>query len=109
MFAASRCYSPPFSLHPNRYKNIIIFGSEINNAYNNVFYFFSLFQAKLETKALKAKRPGFTDERYHETSYYIENGKCFFFFRRVFFMRVGGILTIILFIQFVNGVYGGGG
>lgn len=33
-------------------------------------------QAKLETKALKAKRPGFTDERYHETSYYIENGKC---------------------------------
>lgn len=33
------------------------------------------FQAKLETKALKAKRPGFTDERYHETSYYIENGK----------------------------------
>lgn len=32
-------------------------------------------QAKLETKALKAKRPGFTDERYHETSYYIENGK----------------------------------
>lgn len=24
-------------------------------------------------------------------------------------MRVGGILTIILFIQFVNGVYGGGG
>uniref|UniRef100_A0A182VU03 Pseudouridylate synthase RPUSD2 n=1 Tax=Anopheles minimus TaxID=112268 RepID=A0A182VU03_9DIPT len=29
--------------------------------------------AKLETKALKAKRPGFTDERYHETSYYIEN------------------------------------
>lgn len=32
-------------------------------------------QAKLETKALKAKRPGFTDERYNETSYYIENGK----------------------------------
>lgn len=32
-------------------------------------------QAKLETKALKAKRPGFTDERYYETSYYIENGK----------------------------------
>lgn len=32
-------------------------------------------QAKLETKALKAKRPGFTDERYCETSYYIENGK----------------------------------
>ena len=29
-------------------------------------------QAKLETKALKAKRPGFTDERYNETSYYSE-------------------------------------
>ena len=34
-----------------------------------------LFQAKLETKALKAKRPGFTDDRYSETSYYVENGK----------------------------------
>jgi hypothetical protein len=34
-------------------------------------------QARLETKALKAKRPGFTDERYNETSYYLEpeNGK----------------------------------
>ncbi|KAI8041891.1 hypothetical protein M5D96_003186 [Drosophila gunungcola] len=31
-------------------------------------------KAKLETKALKAKRPGFTDERYQETSYYMENG-----------------------------------
>lgn len=40
---------------------------------------FFLLQAKLETKALKAKRPGFTDERYHETSYYIENGKLFQF------------------------------
>ena len=29
-------------------------------------------KAKLETKALKAKRPGFTDERYNETSYYHE-------------------------------------
>jgi len=29
----------------------------------------------LETKALKAKRPGFTDDRYNETSYYIENGE----------------------------------
>lgn len=36
-----------------------------------------ILQAKLETKALKAKRPGFTDERYHETSYYIENGELF--------------------------------
>ncbi|KQS70600.1 uncharacterized protein Dere_GG10383, isoform C [Drosophila erecta] len=32
-----------------------------------------LKKAKLETKALKAKRPGFTDERYQETSYYMEN------------------------------------
>eukprot|EP00095_Tigriopus_kingsejongensis_P006178 snap_masked-scaffold191_size271209-processed-gene-0.7 protein:Tk06178 transcript:snap_masked-scaffold191_size271209-processed-gene-0.7-mRNA-1 annotation:"AGAP009693-PA" len=30
--------------------------------------------AKLETKALKAKRPGFTDDRYNETAYYVENG-----------------------------------
>ena len=35
------------------------------------------FQAKLETKALKAKRPGFTDDRYNETSYYCENGKSY--------------------------------
>ncbi|XP_004929343.2 pseudouridylate synthase RPUSD2 isoform X2 [Bombyx mori] len=33
-----------------------------------------LKKAKLETKALKAKRPGFTDDRYNETSYYMENG-----------------------------------
>ena len=31
-------------------------------------------QAKVETRALKAKRPGFTDERYNETSYFMENG-----------------------------------
>ena len=36
------------------------------------------FQAKLETKALKAKRPGFTDDRYKETAYYVENGKDYF-------------------------------
>ena len=29
----------------------------------------------METKALKAKRPGFSEERYNETSYYIENGE----------------------------------
>ena len=40
--------------------------------------FFLLFQAKIETKALKAKRPGFTDDRYHETEYYVENGKLYF-------------------------------
>ena len=34
--------------------------------------FLPFAQAKLETKALKAKRPGFTDERYNETSYYHE-------------------------------------
>lgn len=33
-----------------------------------------LKKAKLETKALKAKRPGFTDDRYNETSYYVEHG-----------------------------------
>ena len=33
------------------------------------------FQAKLETKALKAKRPGFTDDRYNETAYFVENGE----------------------------------
>ena len=37
------------------------------------------FQAKLETKALKAKRPGFTDDRYNETSYYVENGSILMF------------------------------
>lgn len=33
-----------------------------------------LKKTKLETKALKAKRPGFTDEKYAETSYWFENG-----------------------------------
>jgi len=33
-----------------------------------------LKKAKLETRALKAKRPGFTDERFNETTYYFENG-----------------------------------
>lgn len=45
---------------------------------NLIFYKFIfpiLLQAKLETKALKAKRPGFTDDRYKETAYYVENGK----------------------------------
>lgn len=45
--------------------------------HNGFIIFFLLFQAKLETKALKAKRPGFTDDRYNETSYYMENGECF--------------------------------
>ncbi|XP_036318482.1 RNA pseudouridylate synthase domain-containing protein 2-like [Rhagoletis pomonella] len=34
----------------------------------------ALKKARLETKALKAKRPGFSDDRYDETSYYFENG-----------------------------------
>nr|CAD7568912.1 unnamed protein product [Timema californicum] len=36
-----------------------------------------MIKAKLETKALKAKRPGFTDDRYNETSYYIENERSY--------------------------------
>ena len=43
--------------------------------YNRLKYFFNC-QAKIETRALKAKRPGFTDERYNETSYFFENGSC---------------------------------
>ena len=42
------------------------------------FHFSYYSQAKLETKALKAKRPGFTDERYNETAYYVENGERLF-------------------------------
>ncbi|XP_054729622.1 pseudouridylate synthase RPUSD2 [Anastrepha obliqua] len=34
----------------------------------------ALKKARFETKALKAKRPGFSDDRYDETSYYFENG-----------------------------------
>ena len=45
-----------------------------------------LFQAKLETKALKAKRPGFTDDRYSETSYYVENGK-YYLLRKCMFNK----------------------
>lgn len=45
----------------------------------NILKFNLISQAKLETKALKAKRPGFTDDRYYETSYYIENGEKNFF------------------------------
>ena len=37
--------------------------------------FFYRYQAKIETRALKAKRPGFSEERYNETEYYFENGK----------------------------------
>lgn len=43
--------------------------------YFSILKFNLIPQAKLETKALKAKRPGFTDDRYYETSYYIENGE----------------------------------
>ena len=41
---------------------------------NSSLAYFCISQAKIETRALKAKRPGFTDERYNETSYLFENG-----------------------------------
>lgn len=41
----------------------------------SIFLSSSILQAKLETKALKAKRPGFTDDRYNETAYFVENGE----------------------------------
>lgn len=41
-----------------------------------LFFFLSpSLKAKIETRALKAKRPGFSEERYNETEYYFENGK----------------------------------
>ena len=49
-------------------------------------FFFIVFQAKIETKALKAKRPGFTDDRYNETEYYVENGMYNFFNIKYFFL-----------------------
>ena len=45
-------------------------------SFPNTIFTSQLLQAKLETKALKAKRPGFTDDRYKETAYYVENGEC---------------------------------
>lgn len=64
-----------------------------------VLFFF--LQAKLETKALKAKRPGFTDERYNETSYYIENGELYIFFHyfvllRTYFCHVGFFPSVLV-------------
>ncbi|XP_026844499.1 RNA pseudouridylate synthase domain-containing protein 2-like [Drosophila persimilis] len=35
---------------------------------------FDAKRVKLDTKSLKTKRPGLTDEKYDETSYYFENG-----------------------------------
>ncbi|XP_054284310.1 pseudouridylate synthase RPUSD2-like isoform X1 [Macrosteles quadrilineatus] len=49
-------------------------GTEKRKASDDLELNKDLKKAKLETKALKAKRPGFTDDRYNETSYYIENG-----------------------------------
>ena len=43
-----------------------------------MFAGFFRVKAKIETRALKAKRPGFTDERYSETEYFFENGKSLF-------------------------------
>ena len=48
----------------------------LHSQQDTLFIFHVILQAKLETKALKAKRPGFTDDRYKETAYYVENGKC---------------------------------
>jgi lysosomal alpha-mannosidase len=42
---------------------------------SSIFVVFLCVKAKIETRALKAKRPGFTDERYSETEYFFENGK----------------------------------
>ena len=42
---------------------------------SSIFVVFFCVKAKIETRALKAKRPGFTDERYSETEYFFENGK----------------------------------
>ncbi|KAF6215636.1 hypothetical protein GE061_010392 [Apolygus lucorum] len=47
-----------------------------------------LKKAKLETKALKAKRPGFTDDRYNETSYYIENGEILILYMNKIYLTV---------------------
>lgn len=57
-------------------KKVIVCAEEFRRLLHAEFNRFSP-QAKLETKALKAKRPGFTDDRYYETSYYIENGEFF--------------------------------
>ena len=47
-----------------------------------------IYKAKLETKALKAKRPGFTDERYNETSYYHEPENSKFFYQHQYFLII---------------------
>ena len=67
---------------------------------------FIVFQAKIETKALKAKRPGFTDDRYNETEYYVENGKYNFFNIKYFFRRslLDQSLSHFLYQQFVKEV-----
>ena len=59
-------------------------------------------QAKLETKALKAKRPGFTDERYNETSYYHEpeNSKMDLFSQIIYHP-----LIIIIYYKNVQNIY----
>ena len=48
----------------------------------------------METKALKAKRPGFSDDRYNETQYYVENGKKTpFSIIIAYFKRPGTLIT----------------
>ena len=69
--STSKTCFPSLSITTQKsYRNIYIYVYKHRQRY---IYFF--FQAKLETKALKAKRPGFTDDRYTETSYYVENGE----------------------------------
>ena len=58
-----------------KYRDIL--ENDISDTDHTKCVFFIAFQAKIETKALKAKRPGFTDDRYNETEYYVENGKIF--------------------------------
>jgi len=53
---------------------------------------------------LKAKRPGFTDERYQETSYYMENGERFGFpsrnvIKNAFINRSSQGIPILLYIH----------
>ncbi|XP_039281272.1 RNA pseudouridylate synthase domain-containing protein 2 isoform X3 [Nilaparvata lugens] len=74
--AAAAAAAPPPHPRPRQIgeADLTIHGSEKRKASDEVDINKDLKKAKLETKALKAKRPGFTDERYNETSYYIENG-----------------------------------
>ena len=64
---------------------LLLVGVTMQNAF--FITLFSHLQAKLETKALKAKRPGFTDERYNETSYYYDINSSKYIFPVCTFIR----------------------